>query len=190
MDPGDDRLRTLPTVQGGSAPRFVRHTGLVAGVQLRGRDGEILAPDAVFANVQGASILIAWEIFQTLALETTLARLEALGVRAVLAPGFEARVFDRCVGIGVLPVPLDPAVIDCLAACMTDPAGATMTIDLDKEIIDVPGKEAIPFIADPRARYKLLNGITDQDQILEHVDRVAEARAADRARRPWLYGTK
>jgi 3-isopropylmalate/(R)-2-methylmalate dehydratase small subunit len=183
-------MRKLPTVSSGSGPRFVRHTGVVATVEVRDDQGELVPGDTLFASVRGASIVLAPEPFETAAPETAVARLTAAGVRAILSPGFEPRVYQRCISSGVLALPLEESKVEVLAEYVASRSGTELTIDLDKQVIERPDAEAIAFEVEPRIRQKLLSGFTDMEEMLRHVGSTAALRQDDRKRRPWLYGDR
>ena len=181
--------RKLPTISVGSGPRLVRHTGVVACIEVRDDRGELILPDVAFADAGAASILIATEIFETAAPETTLFRLAALDVRVIISPGFDAGFYRRCISSGVLPLPLEDEAVATLAEWSTSRPRPVLTIDLDEQSIERSGSElpALSFEVDPRVRRKLLLGLTDEEEMLQHVDGAAVLRTEDRKRRPWLY---
>ena len=184
--------RKLPTISGGSGPRLARHSGVVACIELRNDEGELIAPDIPFEGLSDASILIAREIFETLSPETTLARVTALGVRAIISPGFEARFYQRCISSGVLALPLDEARVAALADWAMSRPQPTLTIDLDAQVIEPAGPEVgtTSFQVDPRVRRKLLLGLTDEEEMLQHFGSTAALRTEDRKKRPWLYDSR
>jgi 3-isopropylmalate/(R)-2-methylmalate dehydratase small subunit len=166
----------------------VRHTGTCASIEVRDALGEIKAPDRMLAGVQGASILLALEPFETSAPETTLARLTSLGVLVIIAPGVEAQIYRKCVAAGLLPLPLESATLAEVAGRVASHPGAPLTVDLERQAIEMPGHEAVAIRVDARTRNKLLHGLTDLDEARPHVESAAALRKQDRARRPWLYG--
>ena len=181
--------RKLPTISGGSGPRIQRHTGGVACIEVRDEEGELIAPDAVLDGVGNASILIAREPFDTGSPETTLARLTARGVRVILSPGFEAHFYQRCISCGLLALPLEEEAVEALAEWAASRPDPVLTIDLDEQVIERSGPdgEARSFAMDPRVRRKLLLGLTDEEEMLQHFSSTAALRTEDRRRRPWLY---
>ncbi len=183
-------MRKLPTVPTGSGPRFVRHTGTVAFIDVFDDSGEVLAPEQMLRVVQDATLLLAREPFQTRAPEATLARLVALGVRAVLAFGFEPQIYGKLVAAGLLPLPLEEATLATLVERVATRPGDPVTVDLDRQVIETPAGDPLPFSADPRTRNKLLWGLTDLEEKVRHTERAAALRSADRAQRPWLYEDK
>src|SRR5688500_5417741 len=99
--------RKLPTISGGSGPRFDRHTGVAACIEVRDESGAMISPDVMFEHAGDASILISLQPFETDAIETALARLAGRGVRAILSSGFEAGFYQRCISSGMLAIPLE-----------------------------------------------------------------------------------
>jgi 3-isopropylmalate/(R)-2-methylmalate dehydratase small subunit len=161
---------------------------VAALVEVRDEKGELVSGDIMFANLRGASLVIASEPFETAAPETAVARLTAAGVRAILSPGFEARFYQRCISSGMLALPLEEEKVDALADYVATRPAAELTVDLDKQVIERSDAESIAFEVEPRIRQKLLSGLTDMEEMLRHVGSTAALRKDDRKRRPWLYG--
>jgi len=181
-------MRKLPTISGGSGPRFERLSGRTACIEVRDERGDVIPPDAMFEGVRDTPILIARDLFETNAPETAVARLDALGVRAIVSPGFEARFHQRCLTYGIFPLPLEDQTVDALADWATAHPDVEMTIDLDEQVVERPGVDPIAFQVEPRVRQKLLLGLTDMEEMLRHVGSTAALRQNDRKKRPWLYG--
>ena len=181
-------MRKLPTVAGGSGPRFVREAGVVAPV-LPPVGGDGVVPDAlVDERYRGAAFLVARSDLDAGDVpENAVARLTTLGIHAVLAPGFERTFHAKCLSNGVLPVILDEAVAKGIFDRAESGEPLEISVDLERQVIDCPGMEAIAFDADPRVRNKLLLGLTDLEETLRYVGDIAALRADDRSRRPWLY---
>lgn len=114
-------------------------------------------------------------------------RLPCIGIKAVMAPGFDARFFSEAVRQGILPVSLPDATIAALGARIEANPHETITVDLDAQSIEVRGLERFSFEILPRVRRKLLQGLDDLDELLEHRDVAAAFRTEDSHRRPWLY---
>lgn len=173
---------------GGSRPRFVREMGRVAPV-LPPDAGDGIVPEAlVDERHAGALFLVARSDLDVGDVpENGVARLTTLGIRAVLAPGFERNFHGKCLTHGVLPVILDEAVAERMVALCEAGPPVEITIDLEQEVIDCPGMERIAFESDARVRNKLLLGLTDLEETLRYVGDITALRTADRSRRPWLY---
>ena len=189
-------MKKLPTVTRGSGPRFVRHTGVVVSLPMD-VDGAIrymldgsADPGFVFnqERYRDASILIAGKDFgEDSAPVSAVTQLMALGLRAVIAPGFEPQFYSSCLAFGVLPVILDEALIGKIADQVATSPGVEMTVDLERQIIEIPGMEGISFNLDARERTKLLQGLNDLDEIRQHTENVVAFRSDDRNKRPWVY---
>ena len=173
-------------VAAASGPRFVRHTGIAA----------LLLPDASenpdFALDQepyrDATILLAGENFGTgSAPESEVFRLMAFGIRSVIAPGFGSEFYSECLTFGMLPVTLSEEVIEKLAEGVVSNPGLEMTVDLKGQVIEVSGMGPVSFSMDARARNKLLQGLSDLDEMRQHSENVVAFRNHDRNRRPWIY---
>ena len=209
----------LPTVRGGSGPRFVRHTGTAAAVLLADLEcGIIGPPDAgtqpgadplPFAALRvlpdgspdpdfvlnrtpyrGASILIAGENFGAgTGTEHAVRVLASAGIRVVFAPGFGAGFEAAGAAAGLLVATLPTDSVEELAEWSASHAGQEMTVDLETEQIERAGCKPVAICVHPRVRYKLRFGLTELDEILEHSAETIAFRRADRDRRPWLYGS-
>ena len=209
----------LPTVPGGSGPRFVRHAGTAAAVLLADLECGVIGPPGAgsetgadplpFAALRvlpdgsrdpgfvldrtpyrGASILIAGENFGVGTGAEDAARiLASAGFRVVLAPGFGAGFEAAAAAAGLLAATLPADSVEELAEWSVSHAGQEMTVDLETERIERAGREPVAIGVHPRVRYKLRFGLTDLDEILEHSAETMAFRRADRDRRPWLYGS-
>ena len=173
-------------VSGGSGPRFVRHTGIAAPLLPDGSED----PDFVLDQepYRDASILLVGENFGTgSAPESEVFRLMAYGIQSVIASGFGPAFYSNCLTFGMLPVTLGEEVIEKIVDRIVSNPGLEMTVDLERQVIEVPGMEPIFFSIDDRARNKLLQGLSDLDEMLQHSENVVAFRNHDRNRRPWIY---
>ena len=111
--------------------------------------------------------------------------LRDLGVRCVIAPSFGDIFAGNCVQNGLLPITLDPSMIDSLA----DDAGGgdPFEVDLETSTIRTPTGRAVHFTVDPTRRARLLAGLDDLGVTLERLDDIARFQEAHRVRRPWVY---
>ena len=209
----------LPTVRGGSGPRFVRHTGTAAAILVADLECGIIGPPAAgsqagadplpfaalrvlpdgsrdpdfvlnHAPYRGASILIAGENFGAgTGTENAVRVLASAGIRVVFAPGFGAGFEAAGAAAGLLAATLPADSVEELAEWSATHAGQEMTVDLETERIERAGCEPVAICVHPRVRYKLRLGLTELDEILEHSAETMAFRRADRDRRPWLYGS-
>lgn len=209
----------LPTVRGGSGPRFVRHTGTAAAVLLADLECGIIGPPVAGAEAgadplpfaalrvlpdgsrdpdfvlnrtpyRDASILIAGENFGAgTGTEHAVQVLASAGIRVVFAPGFGAGFEAAGAAAGLLAATLPADSVEELAEWSASHAGQEMTVDLETERIERAGCKPVAICVHPRVRYKLRFGLTELDEILEHSAETMAFRRADRDRRPWLYGS-
>ena len=179
-------MRKLPVVTGGSGLRFVRHAGIVAPLRPDGSEGTDFVLDQ--EPYRDASILLSGENFGTgSAPESEVFRLMAYGIRSVIAPGFGPEFYSNCLTFGMLPVTLGREVIEKISDRVVSNPGVEMTVDLERQVIEFPGMEPFSFSIDDRARNKLLQGVSDLDEMLQHSENVVAFRDHDRHRRPWIY---
>ena len=178
--------RKLPVVTAGSGPRFVRHIGIAAPLLPDGSE----EPDFVLDQepYRDASILLAGENFGAgSASEAEVFRLMAHGIRSVIASGFASAFYSNCLTYGMLPVTLGEEVIKKIAEEVVLNPGLEIMVDLGNQVIEVPGMEPVSFSIDDRARNKLLQGLSDLDEMRQHSENVVSFRNYDRNRRPWIY---
>ena len=62
-----------------------------------------------------------------------------------------------------------------------------MTVDLEREVVEIPGLEPIPFQTEARERNKLLNALDDLEVINPHLPAARAKRAEHERERPWVY---
>jgi 3-isopropylmalate/(R)-2-methylmalate dehydratase small subunit len=191
-------LRFLPTVSQSSGPRFVRHIGTAAPLPAgtvdplkylndeRDHDDFLLRRE----SYRGATILLASTIVEADAFTGTAGSVAALGVRVVMGPGFGPVFFSEAVRQGILLVALPRDVLDGMMAWVEANPRQDMSVDLEAQIIDIPGMGQIPFEPPARVRHRLLHGLDDLDELLQHREDSIAFRMKDREQRPWLYTTK
>ncbi len=208
----------LPTIQGGRGPRFRRLTGVAAPLMMRDVDADAITsrpgprsePPRAFDRLRSrpdgsedrdfvlnrreyrdASILITGDNFGTGgAGEAAAGLLMESGIRSILATSFDPTFYACCLQFGILPVTLSEEAVEELAARVAGHPGVELTIDLEEQVIEVPEAEPLHFDIHPRARNKLLLGLTDLDEMLQHEEDLAALRKLDRSRRPWMYDTE
>jgi 3-isopropylmalate/(R)-2-methylmalate dehydratase small subunit len=179
----------LPTVAGGRGPRFLRHTGTAAVLELTHEEGatRVFPPSALELPPDASLLLTMGDFDPGIAPDAAAASLVSRGIRAVIAPGFEKGFYERSFGCGLLPAIAAAASIEALARHLARRPDTPVTVDLEKQVIECGGAKSIAFEVDPRGRNKLLLGLSDFDEMVRYSAKTAELRAADRSRRPWLY---
>ncbi len=134
----------------------------------------------------GASILLARRNFGCgSSREHAVWALENFGIRCVIAPSFADIFFNNCFKNGVLPIALEESVIDMLFAACAD--GRTLTVDLERNVILLDQRE-IGFTVDASRRARLLAGLDDIGETLQHRDEIEAYERQRREEKPWLFG--
>jgi 3-isopropylmalate/(R)-2-methylmalate dehydratase small subunit len=123
-------------------------------------------------GTEGCSILLARDNFGCgSSREHAVWALADYGILSVIAPSFADIFFNNCFKNGVLPVVLEPAVMDQL---FTSAAlgGYQLTVDLEaRQVRDDEGLQ-VEFSLDPFRRQCLLEGLDDIALTLHHEDRI------------------
>jgi 3-isopropylmalate/(R)-2-methylmalate dehydratase small subunit len=116
--------------------------------------------------------------------------LEEMGIRAIIGSGFGDIFFSNCFQNGILPVVVDKAIVDGLAAEIEATQGAgRVSIDLEAQAITAPSGRQHAFEIDQRRREGLLQGLDEVALTLQRDDEIRAFQAADRAARPWIHFT-
>jgi 3-isopropylmalate/(R)-2-methylmalate dehydratase small subunit len=109
------------------------------------------------------------------------------GIRAVIAPSFGAIFQGNCVRNGIVPVVLDNAIVERLAARVeSDPESNRLTVDLVACEVRA-GTDAFAFDIAPADREMLLEGLDAIAMTMKRDDEILAFQARDRLRRPWIY---
>jgi len=96
--------------------------------------------------------------------------------------------FANCFQNGILPIIVDKAIVDGLAAEVELTQGAgRIGIDLEAQTITSPTGKTHRFEIDPRRRDGLLEGLDEVAQTLRRDDEIRAFQAADAAQRPWIH---
>ena len=114
--------------------------------------------------------------------------LQELGVRALIGSSFGDIFFANCFQNGILPIVVDKAIVDGLAAEIEATQGAgRIGIDLREQKITSPSGKQHRFEMDPRRRAGLLEGLDEVALTLRRDDEIRAFQAADRGERPWIH---
>jgi len=134
---------------------------------------------------RGARILVCGEFFGTgSSREMAVWALAGMGIRCLIAPSF-GRIFQgNCFQNGVLPIALPAATTEALMHRACAPGAAPFTVDLERQTVNGD----VRFEIGARRRRMLLEGLDEIGLTLALETKIAAFQAADRARRPWIYG--
>jgi len=160
--------------------------GKVAFERLRYEDGKE-RPDFVLNQepFRDAKILIAGDNFGCgSSREHAPWALADFGIRCVISTSFADIFFNNSAKNGILLIRLPDKDRDTL---MRDAQqGATLTIDLAKQVVRRPDGSEIKFDVEPNRKHNLLNGLDDIGLTLEHEDSIASYESQLQTDRPWL----
>ena len=133
---------------------------------------------------RAAKILVCGENFGCgSSREMAVWAIAGIGVRCVIAPSFGEIFHGNCFQNGLLAIRLDEESVERLARLAADPATATFTVDLRRQVINAD----LAFEIDPLHRKALLEGLDAIGLTLAREAEIAAFQAADRKRRPWVY---
>lgn len=137
--------------------------------------------------VQGARILLARENFGCgSSREHAPWALEDYGIRVIIAPSFADIFFSNCFKNGILPIVLEPTIIDSLFKDANS-VGYQIEVELDKQTITTKFGEVIHFEVDPARKHRLLNGLDDIGLTLQHADAIKAYESRRQQEAPWLF---
>jgi 3-isopropylmalate/(R)-2-methylmalate dehydratase small subunit len=113
--------------------------------------------------------------------------LARFGIRCVIAPGFGDIFFENAFKNGLLPVILPEAEVKELMVFLETTNDPSLTVDLERCVIETPQGRIIPFAIPPARRTALLEGLDEIGQTLHQEARIAAFQARDAAARPWIH---
>jgi 3-isopropylmalate/(R)-2-methylmalate dehydratase small subunit len=142
-------------------------------------------PDFVLnrPDVRGAQILVAGHNFGCgSSREHAPWALLAYGFRAVISTYFADIFRNNALTNGLLPIVVDRDVLDELARLFETTPDAQLTVDLQRQSVELPGGRWVGFPIDPFARHCLMQGVDQLGFLLEAEPAIATYERAHRAR--------
>ncbi len=109
------------------------------------------------------------------------------GIRCVIAPSFADIFYTNCIKNGILPVSLPETDVESLMNDAGRGANATLTVDLENQVITGADGASVAFDVDPFDKHCLLNGIDDIAQTLGKAEKIDDFEARQKEVQPWLY---
>jgi 3-isopropylmalate/(R)-2-methylmalate dehydratase small subunit len=104
--------------------------------------------------------------------------LTAWGIRAILSTGFADIFANNCLKNGLLPITVESDEHEHLFDLLANNPDAELTVDLDSQVVHLPGDEDLPFQVDPFARTMLLAGTDELGYLLRKSDAIDAWEAA------------
>jgi 3-isopropylmalate/(R)-2-methylmalate dehydratase small subunit len=149
-------------------------------------------PDFVLnqPRFKGASILLARKNFGCgSSREHAPWALGQYGFRALIAPSYADIFFNNCFKNGLLPIVLPEHQVAKLFDEVAAFVGYRLTVDLERQIVILPGGGEIGFEVEPFRKYCLLGGFDDIALTLRHADKIRAFEAERLLKQPWLATT-
>jgi 3-isopropylmalate/(R)-2-methylmalate dehydratase small subunit len=142
---------------------------------------------------RGAGILVADENFGCgSSREMAVWAVAGMGIRCVIAPSFGEIFAGNCFQNGVLPIRLPAAVVAGFQARLVEATPdtsqrATLTVDLQQQLIFTSWGDPVPFQVEPLRREALLEGLDPIGVTLKRVAAIDAFEARQRIARPWVW---
>jgi 3-isopropylmalate/(R)-2-methylmalate dehydratase small subunit len=139
------------------------------------------------SQYRGASILLTRKNFGCgSSREHAPWALQQFGFRAIIAPSFADIFYNNCFKNGLLPIALSELEVDHLFNVVMATPGLNLRIDLERQVVEVPGAESYRFDVDDSRKKSLLNGWDEIGLTLRHVDKIRAYEAERATREPWI----
>ena len=114
--------------------------------------------------------------------------LTAWGIRGILSTSFADIFRSNCLKNGLLPIAVEAERHRQLFDLVRERPDAELTVDLDAQVVHLPGDEDLPFDVDPFAKRMLLAGTDELGYLLGKDAEIAAWEAAHPARIDTLAG--
>ena len=108
--------------------------------------------------------------------------LAAWGIRAILSTSFADIFRNNALKNGLLPIVVEAEKHRQLFELVETNPRAELTVDLEAQVIHLPGDEDLPFEVDPFARLMLLDGTDEMGYLLGKLPAIDAWEAAHPAR--------
>ena len=137
---------------------------------------------------RGATILIARKNFGCgSSREHAPWALQQFGFKAIIAPSYADIFYNNCFKNGLLPIVLAETEVDHLFNVIAATPGLKINVDLDRQVVEVPGAEVYKFQVEDSRKQSLLNGWDEIGRTMRHTDKIRAYEASRAQREPWLF---
>ena len=109
------------------------------------------------------------------------------GIKCVISTSFADIFYNNCFKNGILPIKVTKEQLDSLMDDAERGANATLTIDLENQVIQGPDGDEIKFEIDEFKRHCLLNGLDDIGLTMQVNTKIDNFEDQQKAGQPWLY---
>ena len=144
-------------------------------------DGSLKEPRFILdqPEMEGRQILLAGDNFGAgSSREHAPWALTAWGIRAILSTSFADIFRSNSLKNGLLPIAVEPERHRQLFDLVRERPDAELTVDLDAQVVHLPGDEDLPFEVDPFAKRMLLAGTDELGYLLGKDAEIAAWEAA------------
>ena len=144
-------------------------------------DGSLKEPRFILdqPEMAGRQILLAGDNFGAgSSREHAPWALTAWGIRAILSTSFADIFRSNSLKNGLLPIAVEAERHRQLFDLVRDQPDAELTVDLDAQVVHLPGDEDLPFDVDPFAKHMLLAGTDELGYLLGKDAAIAAWEAA------------
>ena len=108
------------------------------------------------------------------------------GIRCVIATSFADIFYNNCFKNGILPIKLPPEDVAKLMDDAEHGANATVTIDLENQVITGPDGGEVKFDLDEFKKHCLFNGLDDIGLTMKNAAKIDDYEDAQKSSQPWL----
>jgi 3-isopropylmalate/(R)-2-methylmalate dehydratase small subunit len=148
-------------------------------------------PDPAFVLNQpafsGAGMLVAGRNFGCgSSRESAVYALMDFGIRAVLAPSFGDIFYGNALKNGLIPVRLDESVIEPLRDALAAGPEREITVDLEAQMVTVPGGSHHAFAVDAFRRECILKGLDEIGLTLGYREQIEAFEQRHWREHPWV----
>lgn len=109
------------------------------------------------------------------------------GFNTVISTGFADIFYNNCFKNAVLPIVVEPAVLQALMAEIAANEGVSFTVDLEHQKVSTPAGNDFEFEIDPFRKKNLLQGLDDIGITLQYIDKIDSFEAKQKEALPWLW---
>ena len=149
-----------------------------------------LNPDFVlnFPRYKGAEVLLTRSNFGCgSSREHAPWALEDYGFRCVIASSYADIFYNNCFKNGILPVILESNEIDNLFNKMLENKYYRLKINLPEQAISLPDGDCLKFKIDAFKKKRLLDGLDEIGQTLQHENMIRDYEVRRQQLKPWLF---
>ncbi len=140
------------------------------------------------SRYQGATILLTRKNFGCgSSREHAPWALQQFGFRAIIAPSYADIFYNNCFKNGLLPIALSELEVDHLFNIVAATNGLQLSVDLERQTVQVSGVETYKFAVEDSRKQSLLNGWDEIGRTLRHDDKIKAYEAVRAIREPWLF---